>query len=70
MKKSHVKHDLKMIIERMDAMKNATCMENNQEQLNNVIELLRQISSELSLGMSPSITGRPNPDLRCRFCGK
>lgn len=70
MKKSEVKYDLKKIMERVDAMKNAHCLLGKQKQLNDVVELLMSISDELSLGMSPSITGRANPELRCRFCGK
>lgn len=70
MKKSEVKHDLKRIMERVDAMKNASCLSGKQKQLNDIVDLLTNISDELSLGMSPSITGRPNPELRCRFCGK
>ncbi|CAD7560218.1 hypothetical protein ACK31Z_11345 [Aeromonas dhakensis] len=70
MKKSDVKYDLKKIVERVDAMKNAPCLSDKQQQLNDIVELLMGISNELSLGMAPSITGRPNPELRCRFCGK
>lgn len=70
MKKSEVKYDLKKIMERVDAMKNAPCLSDKQNQLNDVAELLMNISKDLSLGMTPSITGRSKPELRCRFCGK
>ena len=70
MRKSEVKYDLKRIVDRVDAMKNAPCLSDKQKQLNEVVDLLMIISDELSLGMRASITGRPNPESRCRFCGK
>jgi hypothetical protein len=70
MKKSEVKHDVSIIIERIDEMKNAKCLSNKQGLLDQANAIFMQISGDLSLGMQPSITGRKKPDSRCRFCGK
>ncbi|MFZ8201222.1 hypothetical protein [Alteromonas portus] len=70
MKKSEVKHDIAKMIERIEELKNATCLSAKQEQLDQASQSLKQISNELSLGMQPSITGRKKSVERCRFCGK
>jgi len=71
MKKSDVNFDLRMIIERLDALKNSRVMHDKQSQIDGALVILNQIAKELSLGMSPSITGRANSENnRCRFCGK
>lgn len=70
MKKSEAKDDVAKIIERIEALKNADCLSDKLDLLEQANNILEQVSSALSLGMHTSITGRKNSDEKCRFCGK
>jgi hypothetical protein len=68
--KGEVCRDLKLIEARLLQLKSAKCLSESLKQIENIIDSVNSLESGLTLGMTPSITGRNIPSDKCNFCGK
>lgn len=70
MKKAEVRLDLKKIEDRLIELQSSNFLAGKQTQVQSIIDSISDLSRSLTLGMTPSITGRAPPQKKCNFCGK
>jgi len=68
--KSDVRSDLQLIEKRLVELKSADCLVKSTQKIDNIISLLQDLGGNLTLAMTPSITGRIRAPKKCTFCGK
>lgn len=69
-KKAEVCRDLKLIENRLSELKKANCLSSDLAKIESIIDSVNKLADSLTLGMTPSITGRNIPSEKCTFCGK